>query len=176
MIKYTEPLTEEEKEDILAYIKSEPDIIDCLKTENLRDLYEIMNEPYKISVMTQLLYDSGIDIFTYLDYVPAFAFWESSIEEVEIPKHIFEIENNAFAYSDHLKKVTFEEGSCLDAVGTYAFKSCHNLANEIIVLPDSLTKLEGCAFDHTNIKYLSIPLGTEVYSKSEAPIVYRGVD
>lgn len=176
MVKYKEPMSQEEKEDILGYIKSEPDVIDYLKEGNLRDLYNIINEPYEISLITQLLYESGIDIFNYLDYVPSYAFWESSIEEIEIPRHITEIEGNSFSYCDDLKKVTFEDGSKLNSIGAFAFKSCHSLGGQEFKLPDSLIRLEGCAFDKTGIKALNIPMDTKMNSKAEYPIIWRGVD
>ena len=176
MVKYKEPITSEEREDISDYIKSEPDVIDCLKEGKLRDLYDVMKSPYEISLMTQLLYESGIDIFNYLNYVPSYAFWESPIEEIEIPKHIIEIKGNSFSYCDDLKKVTFEDGSKLNSIGAFAFKSCHSLGGQEFKLPDSLKKLEGCAFDKTEIKALNIPMGTEMNSKAEYPIIWRGVD
>lgn len=173
MVKYKEPMIQAEKEDILDYIKSEPDVIDCLKKGNLRDLYDVMKRPYETSIMTQLLYESGIDIFNYLDYVPSYAFWESSIEEIEIPKHIIKIEGNSFSYCDDLKKVTFEDGSKLNSIGAFAFKSCHSLGGQEFKLPDSLKELEGCAFDKTEIKALNIPKGTEINSKVEYPVIRR---
>lgn len=175
MVKFHGSIPENEIKDFSEYIKLHPEILDYLKDGKIKEVYDAMNESFYESLMTEILYASGTNIFNYLDYVPAFAFWESSLEEVEIPRHITKIETNAFAYCGNLYKVTFEKGSRLDSVGTYAFKSCHNLTGEIR-LPDSLTKIEGNAFDYTGVKALNIPLNAKVVSKGEVPIIYRGVD
>ena len=176
MVKFHNPTPEDERLQLFEYLKLHPEIVDCLIHGKIKDLYNAMNEPFYISTMTELLYASGTNIFNYLDYVPAYAFWESSLEVIEIPRHITKIETNAFAYCEHLHYITFEKGSRLDSVGTYAFKSCHHLIEQEIRLPDSLTKIEGNAFDHTGVRALNIPFNAKVVSIGEVPIIYRGVD
>ncbi len=66
---------------------------------------------------------------------------------------ILEIEKEAFAYNENIKKITFEEG--IEKIESFAFYKCVNL--EEITFPKSLVETEwGILSDCTNLKKLIV--------------------
>lgn len=123
-------------------------------------LYELpSNSEYITSTFTELMLDLGINPLDYLDYVPAYYLYESTITEITIPKHIKRISDNAFDGSD-LKHVVFEDGSNLESIEGEAFNLCHDLS--IIDLPDSVLRIYSGAFrDCDRLKKIYIPSSVE---------------
>ena len=78
------------------------------------------------------------------------AFYNSGLEEIEIPSSVISIESSAFEENKLLKNVKFSESSGkanLKEIGEKAFKNCFAL--ETITLPDSVETIgrkmfEGC--------------------------------
>lgn len=67
-----------------------------------------------------------------------------SLTEVTIPRNVKYIEDFAAVGSTGLKTITFEEGSCLQAIGLRAFEDCISL--ESFDMPNSVTAIDGQIF------------------------------
>ena len=66
------------------------------------------------------------------------------ITDIVVGKDITHVGKFAFAYSYNVKTVTFEEGSCLESVGTAAIY--YMLYVEEIILPETVKNISGLAF------------------------------
>lgn len=66
------------------------------------------------------------------------------ITEIVVAKDITHVGKFAFAYSYNVKTVTFEDGSCLESVGTAAVY--YMLYVEEIILPETVKNISGLAF------------------------------
>ena len=63
---------------------------------------------------------------------------------------------NAFAKSENIINITFEDGSQITAIGDNVFSGCTNLEN--IVIPESVTSIGSYAFSTcTNLENINIP-------------------
>lgn len=69
-----------------------------------------------------------------------------SLHELVIPRNVKYIDEFAFTESDGLQKVTFEEGSLLDGIGSRAFEHCTSL--ESFIMPNSATWMGGQIFGY----------------------------
>lgn len=77
--------------------------------------------------------------------LPAQALYQKkNLLSIEIPLEVVTIGNNALAYCTGLTNVTFEQGSKLETIGTYAFQYSSKLAS--ITLPNSVTSIGQQAF------------------------------
>lgn len=68
----------------------------------------------------------------------------TSLTEITIPRNVKCIDNFAFQKASGIKSIIFEEGSCLDSIGTRAFEECTSL--ESFDMPNSVTKMGGEPF------------------------------
>lgn len=76
------------------------------------------------------------------------------LTDLEIPKGIKTIRNNAFINGQSIKTVTIPNG--VESIGVYAFSRCENLVS--LQLPNTLITIEGSAFDRcTSLETLNIP-------------------
>jgi hypothetical protein len=83
--------------------------------------------------------------------ISEYAFAESGIKNIAIPKSVETIGNHAFYNNQNLDTITFAYESNLKTIGGYAFYSCTSLGN--ISLPDGIETIENNAFeDCTNLK------------------------
>jgi hypothetical protein len=70
-----------------------------------------------------------------------------------------------FSHCRSLSAVTFESGSRLSRIESYAFEYCTRLAS--ICLPASLISLDGCAFYYCKeLSAIYIPVGLETVLKA----------
>lgn len=158
MVKYTLPLSELNKELVIDILKRHPELVECLRTNNLDKFFHKLypfcpdNNIYKV---VQFLYESNVDVLSYLNYIPKCAFVYSPIEkEFIVPSHIEVIGRDAFECSD-IKSLKFEENSQLKEIGEYAFFSTNLLGD--VYLPDSIESLYLSAFQHTRVKSILAP-------------------
>lgn len=87
-----------------------------------------------------------------LQRMDAYAFKETSIEEVFIPASVTECNDSVFAMCKSLKKVVLEEGFDFDYYSDELFYGCTAL--EIVDIPHSVTNLpQHTFFDCTNITF-----------------------
>lgn len=76
------------------------------------------------------------------------------LTDLEIPKGIKTIRNNAFINGQSIKTVTIPNG--VESIGVYAFSRCENLVS--LQLPNTLKTIEGSAFDRCkSLETLNIP-------------------
>ena len=158
MVKYTLPLDEGTKRIILRMLKRYPELIECLETDDLDKfflkLYSLCSDN-DLSTIVQFLYESGVDVLSYLDYIPRCAFVYGHIEEdFTVPSHIEMIDRFAFQASD-ITNLKFEENSQLKEIREYAFFGSH-LSGDVY-LPDSIETLYLGAFLSTEVKTISAP-------------------
>jgi len=89
-------------------------------------------------------------------------------KEYVIPDSVTTIKNGSFCYCDELIRLTVGKG--LTAIDEPMLFGCDNI--ETVILPDTLTKLDGGAFKYSGIKYINIPdsvtyLGCEAITACE---------
>lgn len=102
---------------------------------------------------------SSIVLSSNLLYIGEGAFENSLLLEISIPNSVTLIDQNAFKDS-LLQSITFEEGSTLDAIGTFAFSHTHL---ESIIIPISVRVIQNLAFWHND--------GLTIYAEaSEQPL------
>lgn len=160
MVKYTEPLSKREKEIIIKIFKGYPELIEDLKSDDLDKFFSKIftySDFYQgnIALIIQLLYESGTDVLSYLDFIPPDAFIYRSIEkEFIVPKHIKLIGGSAFQASD-ITNLKFKENSQLKEIRAYAFYGT-KISGEIY-LPDSIETLYLSAFLNTKVKTINAP-------------------
>lgn len=168
MIKFAEKLNSDGKNKCVNFLKDHQPLVDYLKENNLNALYTYLSHeiltpsnillwgPSNIGLLTQLLIESGIDIFNYLDYIPAFCFYNTSIIEFEVPINAKHIKYKAFCKSA-LEKIIFPENCELLDIQEEAFKGSE--LTGIIELPKSMSYVESSAFNNTDISGLILPKG-----------------
>lgn len=70
------------------------------------------------------------------------AFWDSTVQEVNIPSGVTEIGMRAFLECDYLKRITIPNS--VTKIGEQAFQDCTSLTG--VTLPNTLTAVEAYAF------------------------------
>lgn len=84
-----------------------------------------------------------------LEYIGQYAFAQTKLTEITIPKTVNRLGNGVFSLSK-LEKVTFEEGSALRSVASNAFSD--NVGLKEIDLPETVEKIEANAFSNCGFK------------------------
>ncbi len=79
-----------------------------------------------------------------LTEIGPYAFYHNTVKELSIPDSVTYIGSHAFTLSEGLTSLAFGEGSKLEYIGDYAFRSSPNLRT--LVLPDSLETIGYAAF------------------------------
>ena len=139
--------------DASIKLLKEVDIQKALSKNDLNEFYKIAIEfielgtiycPDNIGDATQMLFNFGIDIFDYIDYIPPYCFFYTSLEYIEIPKHIKHIDEDAFSYCD-ITKITIP--SNVETVGSFAFHDCDDL--KLIKFEKGVKKIGDFAFNGT---------------------------
>ncbi|KAK8845235.1 hypothetical protein M9Y10_021420 [Tritrichomonas musculus] len=91
-----------------------------------------------------------------------FAFCNSSLESIIIPKSVSKISNGAFFSCKNLQKVSIEEGSKLQSLASNLFFSCEKLKEVYIPENSSLRVIGKNAFNLSSIESLFIPKSVEI--------------
>lgn len=126
------------------------ELISFHKDYENRCLYKLINSrtEYELTRFTTRTPKMVLVEGTYLDKpvtrIADNAFFNSSIEEVEIRKNIKEIGHKAFQSCVKLKKVTLPVS--LKSIGLYAFNSCRSLAE--INIPADIERIEDFTFSY----------------------------
>jgi len=178
MIKFERKLDPKKIEICIRLLRNSPALIESLENNNLKEFYDILNEihgnnsifTYHISMLTQFLIESGIDIFEYLDTIPTYCFYNAPIITFEVPSNVKHIMPKAFQKAE-LHKIIFPENCVLYNIGKEAFKGCE-LDGENIELPDSVSYVEASAFDY-DIGCLILPKDCALSNYNEAKYPYR---
>ena len=83
------------------------------------------------------------DLRCKVTVIPARAFSHCySLEKVQLPETIVEIDDNVFYYDKNLVNLILPKN--LESIGFAAFYNCYGLKN--FQLPDTVTLIEGSAF------------------------------
>lgn len=173
MVKYKHPLSENNRDTVISILKKRPELIDYLRINNLEDFFSELYfySDNAISSIVQFLYESDVDVLSYIDYIPKCAFIYKPLEaEFIVPGQIKKIDKYAFMNSS-IKSLKFEEGSQLIAIEGFAFYSSDLVGD--IYLPDSLESLYLSAFEYTKVKTISLPSSCVIkdYSDSKDKVV-----
>lgn len=119
-------LTDDEKQfiqDNKSYLKNNDIIGFCKKTQTSM-LGHIM----------QFLMENGIDVFNYIEEVPAGMFNGAEFDTITIPDHITKLGSSAFANCVNLASVKI--GDSVTSIGNKAFSNCPKLKQ--VFLPNSV--------------------------------------
>ena len=81
----------------------------------------------------------------------------TTVTDLVIPNTVREIGFYAFAYSKHLKTVTFEEGSKLTSIGQFSFQYTPALETVDLTNATSLTAIEDRAFERSGLMSIVLP-------------------
>lgn len=132
-----------------------PQIQELLEENNLDSVYwEYDNLGGDVSELTKFFIRNNIDLLNYLTFIPESAYYNTNVENIEIPSNIKAIHINAFAECDSLKEVIIYDG--LTAIEEFAFYDCENLIS--IRLPETLQSIGRFAFqDNYNLTRVHIP-------------------
>lgn len=137
------------KNKVKQFFKN-PEIQKYIKENNFKDLIlSIYNraditEEKIISAIIEILIKSGADIFTTLDVIPKYFFYDTNIQSINIEPHIKVIGLESFENCLDLKEVNIK-GDNLVVIERYAFGNCNNL--EKINFPKSLQTIGKGAFE-----------------------------
>ena len=158
MVKYMKRPDQYDLDGFIEFLKKDSLLLDYLKYGEIEKFFkrlELYAAPYGTSGIIQILYESGIDVLNYLDYIPEGAFYARKIEDVFIvPDHIKSIIDQAFQNSS-LTKLVLSKNSQLESIGGLAFTKS-NLSGEVY-LPDSLKSLFLSAFYNTKVTAINLP-------------------
>ena len=132
-----------------------PQIQELLEENNLDDVYwEYNNLGGDVSELTRFFIKNNIDLLKYLTFIPVSTYWNTNVENIEIPSNIKAIHKDAFAECDSLKEIIIYDG--LTAIEEFAFDGCENLIS--IRLPETLESIGRYAFrDNYNLTRVCIP-------------------
>ncbi|OUQ45103.1 leucine-rich repeat domain-containing protein, partial [Lachnoclostridium sp. An118] len=86
-----------------------------------------------------------------------YAFYESGLENINIPAGVTTIGMGAFELCKSLSSVTFAEGSRLSSIGDSAFYMTWSLTS--IEIPDGVTGIGDYAFYESGLENINIPAG-----------------
>lgn len=101
-----------------------------------------------------------------------FAFENTSISQICIPKYVSEIGDYAFYNNANLKIVEFTQNSQLSSIGGFAFSNCTNLSSVNFGENSQLTSIGKRAFKNCALSEIEIPknvtsLGAYIFEDCE---------
>ena len=133
------------------FLKRE-DIQEALENENL-DLVYRRFEPMERSNLTRFFLELGIDPMEYLTkripdycYEDALSIGEHEIPHLKIPTKFSKVGYYAFAGSDSIKVVEFEDG--VEEIMDYCFAGSNNITD--VYIPDSVSYIGDYIFGTAN--------------------------
>ena len=151
--------------------------IDLIEHGEFEELYQALNDRYKIPNLTETLLGADINPARYMKEIPKRYLQDSTIQsyvipnginaigdrafencseltDITIPNSVSTIGYHAFAYCKRLTSVTI--GNNVTVINVSAFVGCSRLTN--ITIPNSVISIGGDAFTHTknleSINYL----------------------
>ena len=140
------------KETLEKVLKT-PKVKTLINKNDFSGVYEYIDRDinYDVSKFTQLLYNSGIDPFKYIDHLYDFyGYWvKFPFIQLTIPSKFKIIPFDSFGYSSGLTKVVLNIG--VESIKSLAFESCS--AKEYY-LPSTLKEIKGEAFLNKSIKVI----------------------
>ena len=113
-------------------------------------LVELGSHSFIIHTLSRI----NIGTCTSIRSIPVRCFYTSQLQSVEIPAQVSSIEEEAFSGCSRLTSVTFQEGSSLRWIKSWAF--CRT-GISVIALPDSVESIEFEAFAWTSLSDIILP-------------------
>lgn len=102
-----------------------------------------------------------------LTALPNYFYAYTLATEITVPAFVETMGTDMFNLNVYVKKITFENGSKLTEIGSYAFANCPNLSS--LTLPDSLETIGTWAFRaDLSLKTVVLPRGTSIGSYATA--------
>lgn len=106
-----------------------------------------------------------------VEKILGYAFWRKMVTNVTLSNSVKEICAKAF-YASEISSLNFGNNCRLEYIGDYAFKSCEELAGELII-PKSVTEIGNYAFSNTQLTDISFEtpalcnkIGIEAFSSN----------
>lgn len=96
---------------------------------------------------------SEIDLSKYIKTIGTSAFYGCDIISVTIPDGVTVIEGSVFSYCNKLVSINIPNS--VTTIGHAAFYGCSSMTS--ITIPDSVTSIEGSAFAYCGLKSVTIP-------------------
>lgn len=126
-----------------ASIKFIEDNIELIEHNDFSELYTILESqpPVYSSIITEKLYEAGIDPLIYLNRIPLYYLAYTKRTSFEIPNNIISISQCAFLQSN-LETIIIPEG--VTFIGSQSFQDCSELKS--LSLPNSLRAIATNAF------------------------------
>ena len=152
-LEQVDTLSEELKTFLLK-----PDIQELFKKNEFGTLYRKF-PPDFVSDFTQLMASLDIDPLNYLEYIPKSFLAFTSIEHLDIPKHITRISDYAFRNCHELTDIIIPNQ--VKRIGNWAFSNCQKLTS--ITIPNSVTSIGNYAF-YNCTGLTSLTIGNKVKS------------
>ena len=140
-------------------------------------VYKTTAEGLLLDVNDMLIaYPAGKTTFdlTGVETIGKGLFAGTAFTEIVVPSAVKKIEDNAFASSRHLQKVSFEEGSQLTYLGKSVFYDSTALETVDFTNATQLTKFEDNAFTYSYIRSIVIPESVTTFGRSafaESPLL-----
>ena len=146
--------------DKLKEFLNQEDIQEALASYNFKYIYEqldkLSNQWEYIPKFTELMLSVGYNPLDYMDYVPGFFLYGSSIKEFTIPNHIKSIDVAAFKGCINLTNITIPDK--VTSILKYAFSGCSSLIS--VTIPNSVTSIKWNAFSGcSSLTSIAIPEG-----------------
>ena len=146
--------------DKLKEFLNQEDIQEALASYNFKYIYEqldkLSNQWEYIPKFTELMLSVGYNPLDYMDYVPDFFLYDSSIKEFTIPNHIARIDVAAFKGCINLTNITIPDK--VTSILKYAFSGCSSLIS--VTIPNSVTSIKWNAFSGcSSLTSIAIPEG-----------------
>lgn len=143
------------------------DNLDLINENDFNKLYQKVSIDYR-GELSYVLLTSGIDFLSYMNYVPAYAFFISTVKKINIPENIKSIEAYAFYGCTGLTSITIPDN--VTSIGGSAFWNCTGLKS--VTIPSSVKSIDWQAFSDCNNlrdinfkgtkkKFLSIEIGSD---------------
>lgn len=128
--------------NIKTFIEKNKNLIE---EDDWEEIYGKICEPsdaLQVGELTRTLLNANINPLDYLDYIPDYFLYNSSIKGFKIPDSVTIIGDYAFAFCSSLTSITIGKG--VYVIGEYAFRYCDGLTS--ITIPDSVTSIRKGAF------------------------------
>lgn len=107
-----------------------------------------------------------------IEKIHRFAFANSGISELNLPKALKNISVYAFEKCKRLTKITMPDN--LKEIERCAFLECTNLEN--VKLNKALENIQSCAFEKTRVKIVEMPRNTKCYSDAFPDFTIKAKD
>ena len=144
-------------EDLKTFL-SKPEVQEALQKADFSTLYKKLPLDF-VNDFTQLMASLNIDPLNYLEYIPKSFLAFTSIEHLDIPKHITRISDYAFRNCHELTDIVIPNQ--VKRIGNWAFSNCRKLTS--IAIPNSVKSIGNYAF-YNCTSLTSLTIGNKVKS------------